>query len=139
MLSYLLNPDVPPVRLALLGRHQRRRRLLALFTPARNGAPAELGVTWRSEATSTGVHLMGGLLHEAAHSIGHTRGIPTVSGTNGTHHTWLFNKLAAEVGLIPSDERPDHMGWDEPGSLAQRHYRPQITRLDRALEAGRGG
>jgi len=131
-----LTPELGPVRLAIASRGERHQRRLGHAAWGGEGKLPELALYARAEDLD-GTKLLGVLLHEGAHLLGAARKIRTCSGSGNRHHNWAFARLAAELGLVPSEGRDEALGWDTPGPLALRHYRTQITRLDAALEAMR--
>jgi len=132
-----LNPELGPVRLAIASRGERHQRRLGHAAWGGEGKLPELAIYAKTEDLD-GTKLLGVLLHEGAHLLGVARKIRTCSGSGNRHHNWAFARLAAELGLVPSEGRDESLGWDTPGPLAVRHYKAQITRLDAALGAMQG-
>lgn len=127
------HPEFPAVRLAVVPRGNRRGPL-GHAASGGEGIPPELAIYAPAERLD-GTGPLGVVLHQAAHLRGAVRDIRTCSGSGSRHHSWAFARLAAETGLIPSEDRAEALGWDAPGPLACHHYRAQIARLDAALEA----
>ena len=89
--------------------------------------------------------LLGTLLHEAAHGLGHAGSVRTTS-RNGRYHNAKYRQLAEELGLEVA--QVGTIGWSDtsvPAAVAER-YRPVLEDLGKALvlwrradAAGSGG
>ncbi|GAA4396235.1 hypothetical protein GCM10023088_78570 [Actinomadura verrucosospora] len=125
------HPDVPPVVVTLASGTigvPAGSVTLGHFAGARwehleHGDLAELFVA--GEGLARGARdVLGTLLHEAAHGIGHTRGIRNTS-RQGRYHNTEYKKLAQEVGLTVA--KLDPIGWSDT-------HVPDSTAADYALE-----
>ena len=76
--------------------------------------------------------VLGTLLHEAAHGLGHARGARTTS-RGGRYHNGTYRSLAIELGLTVA-QAASH-GWADtavPETTAAAYARP-LARIERAL------
>lgn len=130
-------PDVQGVHLSLGPMADRRTGRLAHY--AQRGDVAELLVSYRiqNDPAYDGARLMGVLVHEACHSISHTRQIKSTT-SHGLWHNALFADVAAEHGLYLNG-RDANRGADTLNQFAAKHYKTQIAGLDKALAALRTG
>lgn len=71
------------------------------------------------------------LIHEAAHALGHVRGIET-TGVGGRYHTRKFAELAEELGLIRPAKADRGMGFSQcvMGAEATEKYKPWYEGFD---------
>ncbi|MFF0526577.1 hypothetical protein ACFYTC_48495 [Actinomadura nitritigenes] len=137
------HPDVPPVVVTLASGTvgvPAGSITLGHFAGARwehleRGDLAELFVA--GEGLARGPRdVLGTLLHEAAHGVGHTRGIRNTS-RQGRYHNTEYKKLGMELGL--SVAKADPIGWsdtDVPDSTAAE-YADEIARLGAVIRAHR--
>ena len=146
------HPDVPAVVLTLgsgtLGTGNQER--LGHFAAGRwqptdpttaGGATDEAGALAELFIGGEGLRLgaqelLATLLHEAAHGIAHTRGIPDTS-RQGRYHNARYRTLALEVGLEVAEARLH--GWTHTAVPAATlaGYRPELELLAAALLAWR--
>jgi hypothetical protein len=120
-----LHPDLPDARIAVGSLHRPPRRL-GHWLPGEH----ELYVAAALEAKPA-ERVVGVILHEAAHALGEARGITTTS-RQGRYHSSRFAGLAAEVGLCPSKDRPDGLGWDRLSPPALVAWADVIEQLEEA-------
>lgn len=131
------HPDVPPAVLVVApGQgHPRDGLKLGHFAAGRwdvagsNRAEVLVG----GEGLRLGPEeLLGTLLHEAAHGLGHAREVRTTSRNNRYHNT-SFRRLAEELGLAVA--QVGTIGWSDtsvPLAVAEL-YRPVLEDLGKAL------
>jgi len=132
-----LYPEVPPVRLAIGSRHRPHHALAHFLASADPDTPHELLISWAVESTASGVKAMGIIVHEATHAIAHARGVSDTA-RKGRYHNASFARLAAEMGLFLSPDRPDELGADTLTIHAEKTYAAAIKALDAAFEKVRG-
>ncbi|MBV9024687.1 MAG: hypothetical protein JO362_13050 [Streptomycetaceae bacterium] len=80
-------------------------------------------------------------LHEAAHSLGHVRGIQDTSKGDPRWHRKEFAQLAREVGLEPPKKSEKPLGFSncELTDATRKKYAAIIRQLDGAALPGLGG
>jgi hypothetical protein len=135
------HPELPPVIFALgSGTAQRGVHKLGHFGPNRwhTSAPDAMPEVFVSGEGLRlgGVEVLGTLLHEAAHALGHVKSIQDTS-RGGRYHNAKYRQLAVSVGLDVA--QVGAIGWSDttvPDATAATYART-ITILDDACNLWR--
>lgn len=133
----LVHPDVRPAVMVIY-RHEKgdRRGHYApesWLVAGKDGAEDEIHIS--STILGEGAEsVLRTLLHEAAHSIAHSRGVQDVSRQNRYHNT-RFKRLAEDMGLCVSEEPDPTYGYMTTGLKEQTKakYRTVLAELQEAL------
>ena len=123
------HPDAPPVVIALAGSRSRRGHFAANRWERNESGVAELFIA--GERLRDGAQgVLATLLHETAHGLASTRGIPDTS-RGGRYHNRRYKLLAEEVGLHV--ERAPSIGWSDTSLTPETidDYASDIGRVDR--------
>lgn len=111
------HPELPPVAIVVSsGTSGKMAKGIVMnqghFAPDRweEGADAHHEIFIAGEILARPEEVLGTLLHEAAHALGHLRGVKNTS-RGGRYHNAAFKALAAEVGLDAA--QVGTIGWSD--------------------------
>ena len=125
------HPELPEVFIVVAAGSDIKQHLRHRHFAAMRWQRDDRRLTVGEEGLNRGaVVVLGILLHEAAHALGHVRNINDTS-RRGRCHNRRFAKLAEELGL----EHYRRLGWSSstPRTDSIARYRTALDNLDRAL------
>ncbi len=130
-----LHPDLPAVRFALPSIGTRARRWGHHTTW--EGAAGEVAIYPAALLDLDPGHVLGVVLHEAAHALARARDVRDTAPTRRLYHNSTFANLAAETGLYLTADRAADIGADTPAPATLIAYKDRLKTLATALTAYR--